>query len=224
MPSPDDLAGVQTVLDEPPDFFLDDLSAFIWDTVLLHDAIVLSRPDYEFEFDHYFWRRGGRPLRREDRARVLRVRHESPFLLEIAGTLAAIVVIGKSLEWLHNWPARRAITKSEANQARAADARIPLDDRIWEAEALKAEEEAQLALARIERERAEEARESNPKDLLILPNRPRLELPREAGSVLEDEGSREAAAQTLRRLARSPIHVREVEVRRPGRGELPPPQ
>lgn len=211
---------MKVVLDEPESFFLDDLSAFIWDTVLLHDAVVLSRPDYDFEFNQYFWRRNGRPLRQEDRARVGRVRHESPFLLEVAGTLSAIVVVGKSLEWLHNWPERRQIIKGKANQAKALDDQIEPSRRLKQAQVEKAEDEARLA--RIEREDAETRR--GDRTLLILPNQPPLELPPEAGPVLEDERSQQAAAQTIRRLARSPLRIGEVTIRRGKGRRLPPPR
>lgn len=74
---------VQIVLAEPKGLLLDDLSAFLYDTALLNDATVLSGPGYDYEFNQYFWRRNGRPTRREDRVIVARARHESPILIEL---------------------------------------------------------------------------------------------------------------------------------------------
>lgn len=196
VPQQADFRVLYAVLEEPPSLFLDDLSAFAYDTALAYDAVVLSDDEY-YTFNQYFWRRNGRPVRTEERARLIRLRYESPVLIEIAGVAGAILTVGTTLEWLRN---------------------IPRRERLKGIEVRKAEVELERAEVALSKEQREDATV----ELEISPHTPPLVLPPGQQSVTEREDALHAFVGTVRRMMRSPLRVRQVRTRRANRRELPP--
>ena len=196
VPQEADFRVLYAVLEEPFSLFLDDLSAFAYDTALAYDAVVLSDDEY-YTFSQYFWRRNGRPVRREQRARLIRLRHESPVLIEIAGVATAILTVGTTLEWLRNIPRRERLKGIEVRRAE-----VEL-------------ERAEVALSK-------ESSEETDAELEISPNVPPLVLPPGQQSVVEREDALDAFVNTVRRMMRSPLRVSQVRTRRAKRSELPP--
>ena len=188
---------IQIVLEEPRGLFLDDLSAFLYDTALLNDATVLSGPGYDYEFNQYFLRRNGRKTRREDRAVVLHVRHESPILIELLVVASAAIGVFKGLE--HVWYTKARWRREKAEQK----------DR-----------ELELVIKELEIERNRRELDDEATLITIDEGEPPIEIPSGA-AVLQDAGAQDAYAKTVRRIQRSTLEIRELSTRRPRRGELP---
>jgi hypothetical protein len=141
---PDEPRALRVELSEPAVVFVDELSGWLYDSVLLHDAFVLTRPDYDYTFNQYFYRRNGRPVRNEHRLRARRVRYESPFLVEtVVSVGVALGGLLKTYEWLRDRPERRRIVRAEADKVEE-EARTARLTRKHE----------QIELARLEREEA----------------------------------------------------------------------
>lgn len=200
---------IQVILAEPKGLYLDDLSAFLYDTALLNDAAVLSSPEYDYEFNQYFWRRNGRPTRPKDRVAVSHVRHDSPFLIEllVGGGVFAVL---QGLE--HVW-----YTKHRWRQAK-------IDQETSEVDLALKKEELKLKQMQVEREQRELVAAKGDRPTLIVIDRfePPIELPRQAGPQLQDEDSQAFYAQTVRRLQRSRLEIAEISSR-PAEGDEVPP-
>jgi hypothetical protein len=198
VPHPEERLIVQIVLTESQGLLLDDLSAFLYDTVLLNDATVLSGPDYDYYFDQFFWRRNGRPIRREDRVVVARVLHESPILVELLAGGGSIGLY-TGLEYVYYTKSRRR--KDRTEQA--------IRDKELEIRADELEiKRSQKELKRIEAEKARRELEAieegeQPTLIVIEHDQPPIRVPRQAG-VLQDRDSQEEYTRVVRRLRRSP--------------------
>ncbi len=90
---------------------LDNLSSFLYDLVLLHDRLLLSLSDeydYRYHSSLYFYRRGGRRIKKTDKLFVKQITKESPFvILMVIGAAASVVGLSwtliKILEKLRDW-------------------------------------------------------------------------------------------------------------------------
>jgi hypothetical protein len=185
---------------EPRTVFADDVSGLLYDTVLLHDAVVLSSEEYDYEFSQYFYRRNGRPVREVDRLRLGQLHHESPLLLEtIALNAAAFWTVARTYEWLRDWPHRRRKTRADADFA--------------EAQAEKAWEEVDELRRKREREELDLGEKRRALELRPRDDAPPLVLPPEAARALGRNDSRPIVERQVARLARSPLEVESVESR-----------
>jgi hypothetical protein len=182
---------VTVELSEPAIVFADEISSWLYDSILVHDACVLSRPDYDYEFNQFFYRRNGRPVRGEHRLRARRIRYQSPLLVEtVVATGVALGGLLKTYEWLRDRPERRRVVRAEANKAEEDARRARLNRK-----------RAQIELARLEREEASTARDELRQGL--LQTAPELAEKEEGLSIVE----RGAA-----RLSASPFDLRRVDV------------
>jgi hypothetical protein len=109
---------------------LGNLTAFLYDLVLLHDRLLLilsDEYDYHQHLTFLFYRRTGRPIRKSDRLQVKLVTKESPFTIElIIAAAVAVPSVGltlvKIIEKLADWQEERAIKRLE-RQNRELDIR-----------------------------------------------------------------------------------------------------
>jgi hypothetical protein len=177
-------------LADPGELLADDLSSFLYDTVLLHDAIVLATdPRYEkYEFNRWFYSRNGRPLVRENRLELGLIRYESPGLIEVATSAAmCVTAIVFAYERLRDRSQRR---------------------RKLVAEADKAVDEARIArVERVERERALEERES-------ARGGTNLWLPDDVRKRVQERGAARIVERQVERIEQSTIPVEKVLARR----------
>lgn len=96
---------------------LGNLSAFLYDLVILHDRLIMLLSEeyaYKNYLSFYFYRRSGRPIKKPDRLQVMRISKESPLSVDLL-IPAAIAVPGLSwtliqiLEKIADWKNDRAI-------------------------------------------------------------------------------------------------------------------
>jgi hypothetical protein len=98
---------------------LGNLTAFLYDLVLLHDRLLLILSDeYEYErhLTFFFYRRIGRPIRKPDRLQVKLITKQSPLAIElIIPATIAVAGLGWTLvqiiEKLADWKEDRAIKR-----------------------------------------------------------------------------------------------------------------
>ena len=132
------------VLSEPDDFLLENFSNFFYDSLLLHDCVVLAIGEYHYNFGPQFYYRTGRPVRHEDKLRLRRLRHESPLLVEtIVMWGAASLAIRSTYEWLRDRPLHRRKLEAETGEAeeRREIARIDRQLKELDLNAQRAESE-----------------------------------------------------------------------------------
>jgi hypothetical protein len=184
-------ALLRVELSEPDIVFADEVSGWLYDTILLHDALVLCGPDYDYQFNQFFYRRNGRPVRREHRLRLVRLTYESPMVIETL-VLTAVAARGllRTYEWLRDRPERRRIVRAEADKTEEEARKARIDRK-----------RAQIELDRMRREERFETRiEPRPQLLEAVPelaNNP------EARAIAEREAGR---------LAANPLEVTDVQV------------
>jgi len=102
-----------------------DVTSFLYDFNLLYEFLRMGLDERYFgsSFSRYSWNRKGRPLRNEDRLRVVRLQHESPIqLVTVAiatpGAVAAAWGILQIVEKIRNWPLNREILKLQRDKLR----------------------------------------------------------------------------------------------------------
>jgi len=73
-----------TFIEEKEPFLLD-VSSLFYDFELLHDFfLLLYAENYSnYKFNRFFWLRKGRPIRKEHKIRVLKIKKDSPLTIEI---------------------------------------------------------------------------------------------------------------------------------------------
>jgi len=107
-----------TAVEEEP-LELGNLTSFLYDLVLLHDRLLLILSDeyeYKSHLTLFFYRRGGRPVRKYDRLQVKLITKESPFSIELIIPAAAAAVglawtLTKIIEKWADWKEDRAIKR-----------------------------------------------------------------------------------------------------------------
>ena len=106
-----------------------DVSSFLYDFNLGYElARLATDPQYEgFGFSHFALYRKGRPLKSEDRLRVVKLSHQSPIELStiISGAtmgVAAIWGVVQIVEKVSNWRLNREKLKEEINKLRRENA------------------------------------------------------------------------------------------------------
>ena len=204
---------LSVVLAEPADLLVEDVSNFLYDSLLLHDCIVLATGEYDYNFGPQFYYRTGRPIRPEDRLRMRRLRHESPLLVEtIVMWGAASLAIRSTYDWLRDRPLHRRKLEAETGEAeeRREIARI---DR-------------QLKQIQLDEQRGESeglVRQLQPNELQITPGEPPLALPPGADEgIVDDTQARKTFVSITRRLRVGPLHIESIEVRPADRDDLRP--
>jgi hypothetical protein len=119
------------------------VSSTLYDLTLLHEmAVLLANPAYETTpITRPFRARDPNRLRREDRARVLRMTLESPLFLDIAlgASLAAggLWAFVQSIERIRNWPLNREKLRQEMAKVSAERqlVEMDLDEALYRREA-----------------------------------------------------------------------------------------
>jgi hypothetical protein len=149
---------------------LGNLTAFLYDLVLLHDRLLLILSD-EYDYKHhltfFFYRRTGRPIRKSDRLQVKLITKESPFAIELI-IPAAVAIAGlgwtlvKMLEKLADWKEDRVIKRL---QRRSLE--LDIERKEWELRELIRENVRQKLLKRYPGE-AEEIEERVVRDAVRL--------------------------------------------------------
>ncbi|HSH61239.1 MAG TPA: hypothetical protein VK988_16680 [Acidimicrobiales bacterium] len=214
---------ITVTFEDPDTLFVDDLSSVLFDTVLLHDAVVLAGPEYNYNFSQYFYRRNGRPVSASDRLRLERLRHESPLLLEtVALHVAAFWTVARTYEWLRDWSVRRRRVRAEATKAelevektRAELLEIRQRREREELELKLLQDEALDRQARRERDELEPAGQRSGLKLHPVADAPPLILPPQVQAVLaEQPDARRIVERQAARLASSPLDVSGFESRR----------
>jgi len=102
-----------------------EVTSFLYDFNLLYEFLRMGLDEQYFgsSFSQYSWNRKGRPLRNEDRLRVVHLQHESPIhLVTVAiatpGAIAAAWGILQIVEKISNWPLNREILKLQRDKLR----------------------------------------------------------------------------------------------------------
>jgi hypothetical protein len=119
---------------------LGNLTAFMYDLVLLHDRLLLILSDeyeYRYHLSPFFYRRTGRPVRKLDRLQVKLVTKKSPFIIEliIASTAAGLAwTLIKILEKLTDWKEDRAIKRLERRKLELEVERLKLPAHLEDSE------------------------------------------------------------------------------------------
>src|SRR5262245_20950649 len=106
---------------EPENLFLLDVTSLLYDIELAYDfCVLLTADEYKkYEFTQFFWFRNGRPLKREDRLRILRIVKQSPLLLEvIIPSLGALWILLQIFEKVRNWNIAREKLELEVEKLR----------------------------------------------------------------------------------------------------------
>lgn len=114
--------------------FLSDVSYLFYNFELLHDfSLILSAEDYKtYKFSSYFWFRNGRPIRPNDKLRVIKISKESPLTLEllIAGLpvgSGALWIIVQIIEKIQNWKLNGEKLRLEVEKLRLEKTMLQLD-------------------------------------------------------------------------------------------------
>lgn len=139
--------------DEPADTTVLHLSSLLYDMNLLNDCIVLvSLPEYaEFKFSTTFWYRNGRPVSRDHRLYLGRIRHSSPIELSVIFTMTAAAVgvpwvLVQTIEKVSNWKLNRQKLKYDVEKARLEVEKLAADRELQTIQLAKAEAELEVAL------------------------------------------------------------------------------
>jgi hypothetical protein len=196
MATPENTQLLQIALRGDEDQFplLLDVTSFLYDFNLLYEFMRMGLDEqyFGYPFSQYSWTRKGRPLRAEDRLRVVRLQHESPIhLVTIAiatpGAVAAAWGILQIVEKITNWPLNRDILKLQRDKLRmdVAAAQVAL--------AAQAKSEVQ----------AEGAKQEEPAS---LPSENSFRL------QLEQREAEYYVNQTANRLERGVVRVKEIKI------------
>ena len=198
---------------ERPEFR--DVVNFLWDFNLAFELSLLAvDPKYEwFRFSNHVFQRNGRPVRVNDRLRLVSLTEESPLTLKTvataaAGTAAALWVLVQSAQVVANWPLERA--------------KLELEVRKTQLEVEKLEREAPPPLPVQTPPRLPDEARARDRELkqietqLSLPRvvQPADEISRELSAYQEHVVSREADQifSVIERFDRSPIRIEDVHV------------
>lgn len=202
------------VLAERADLLLEDVSNFFYDSLLLHDCVVLATGEYDYNFGPQFYYRTGRPIRPEDRLRLRRLRHESPLLVEtIVMWGAASLAVRSTYEWLRDRPLHRRKLEAETGEAEERREIARIDRQLKQIELDK--QRGELAGRLVGRHR--------PNELQITAEEPPLALPPGADEgIVDDPQARKTFVSVTRRLREGPLHIESVESRPAGPDDLRP--
>ncbi len=111
---------VRITIDEGSPLALENLSAFLYDLVLIHDRLfLLLSPDYKGKIPSglAFYRRNRRPIGKSDRLQISLITKESPLLIEVIITAVLVgiptfaLTFIKILEKIRDWNDDKAIKK-----------------------------------------------------------------------------------------------------------------
>ena len=151
---------VKLVFREEKSPYLLDISSLLYDFELLHDfSLILFAEDYYgYRFTRYFWRRKGRPLKREHKIRAYRIIKESPLTVELILSSIAVLsgafwILVQAIEKISNWRLNREKLELEIENLKRElnlsyyeeeRARVKLEQALYERKA----EQILLALLR----------------------------------------------------------------------------
>ena len=111
---------IRIFTDEESPLTLENLSAFLYDLVLIHDRLfLLLSTDYKGKIPSglAFYRRNGRPIKKPDKLQISLIIKESPTLIEIivpailVGVPTFALTFIKILEKIADWNEDRAIKR-----------------------------------------------------------------------------------------------------------------
>lgn len=116
---------------EEGSLFLQDATGLLFDVELSHDlGVMLIDPQYRtYRFTQFFWYRNGRPLKREDRLRLKRLRHNSPLELEVAGSLTGIWAFLQIAYRVSTWRVAHERLRLETEKLRLEVTKLKDDQR-----------------------------------------------------------------------------------------------
>lgn len=110
---------------------LQDATALLFDIELSHDlGVLLIEPQYgAYRFSQFFWYRNGRPIKKDDRLRLKRLRHNSPLELELVGSLTGILALLQIVYRVSTWRMAHEKLRLETEKLRLEVAKLTDDQR-----------------------------------------------------------------------------------------------